>query len=70
MSDAMDTIGTPETNKELHPALLSFARNVESPLVAQRTDTTTAKRLPGTTSSGRKRLGKSLRDIEPSKPTP
>ena len=68
VSDAIDTIGSPEDNRTLNPALLAFAKqpvNMQS-LVAQSctaSDESAAKKLPG--ASGRKRLGRSLRDIEP-----
>ena len=68
VSDAIDTIGSPEENRTLNPALLSFAKQ---PLALQansvQSDEPPQRKLPG--ASGRKRLGRSLRDIEP-KPAP
>ena len=63
VSDAIDTIGSPEENRSLNPALLSFAKQ---PLAMQgnaRIDEPPARKLPA--ASGRKRLGRSLRDIDP-----
>ncbi len=68
VSDAIDTIGSPEDHRALNPALLAFAKQ---PLAMQSlgtnalggADEPAAKKLPG--ASGRKRLGRSLRDIEP-----
>jgi len=63
VSDAIDTIGSPDENRNLNPALLSFAKQ---PLAMQSNaaiDEPATRKLPGT--SGRKRLGRSLRDIDP-----
>jgi len=63
VSDAIDTIGSPEENRTFNPALLSFAKQ---PLALQdnaRIDDPAPRKLPG--ASGRKRLGRSLRDIDP-----
>lgn len=71
VSDAIDTIGSPEDRRELNPALLSFARqNLDGPTVA-RMEESSARKAGGPavgTTAGRKRLGRSLRDIEPTKP--
>ena len=68
VSDAIDTIGSPDENRALNPALLSFAKQplALQPLALQanaRMDEPGPRKLPG--SSGRKRLGRSLRDIDP-----
>ncbi|MEQ1825979.1 MAG: hypothetical protein ABL921_08525 [Pirellula sp.] len=68
VSDAIESIGTPEHGRELNPVLLSFTKQTNVNGIAREADETTARRLPGTV--GRKRLGKSLRDIEPNKPMP
>jgi len=67
VSDAIDTIGSPEETRTLNPVLLSFAKQ---PLALQAnapSDEPPQCKLPS--ASGRKRLGRSLRDIEP-KPAP
>lgn len=68
VSDALDTIGTPENaNNQLHPALLSFAQQQPRSVNATATTETTA-RIAGAANTGRKRLGRSLKDIDPAKP--
>ncbi len=52
VSDAIETIGTPQDSDDINPRLLEFMRQ-ES----------TAGQITG--KGGRKRLGKSLKDIEP-----
>jgi hypothetical protein len=67
VSDAIDTIGSPEETRELNPALMAFAKQSPAALgSATRSDDGAQRKLP--TSTGRKRLGRSLRDIEPNKP--
>jgi hypothetical protein len=68
VSDAIDTIGSPEAGRELNPAMLAFAKHGETLSKTHNIEETTARKIPGST--GRKRLGRSLRDIEPTKPTP
>ena len=66
VSDAIDTIGSPTETRELNPALLSFAK--QTPIAVggvTRVEESTQRKLPSAT--GRKRLGRSLRDIEPNK---
>jgi hypothetical protein len=67
VSDAIDTIGSPDESRDLHPALLSFAKQSPTSMASVRTEETVQRKLPGAT-AGRKRLGRSLRDIEPNKP--
>jgi hypothetical protein len=69
VSDAIDTIGSPDERRELNPALLSFARQGVEPALAVRMEEP-ARKLGATSGSAasRKRLGRSLRDIEPTKP--
>ena len=57
VNDAVEQLGTPATDEELNPALAGF-------LQLHRNDRE-LKKLPGKPSStgGRKRLGKSLKDI-------
>lgn len=63
VSDAIDTIGSPDENRALNPALMSFAKQPISLQANARIDEPPQRKLPGT--SGRKRLGRSLRDIDP-----
>ena len=63
VSDAIDTIGSPDENLALNPAMLSFAKHPLSLQSNARIDEPPSRKLPGT--SGRKRLGRSLRDIDP-----
>ena len=61
VSDAIDTIGSPEENRSLNPALLSFAKQPLAMQAEVRIDEPAQRKLPG--ASGRKRLGRSLSDI-------
>ena len=63
VSDAIDTIGSPEDNRSLNPALLSFAKQPMTMQANTTLEEPPTRKLPGT--SGRKRLGRSLRDIDP-----
>lgn len=67
VSDAIDTIGSPENANDLNPAMLSFARQLPSKSVNLTVDDAGQRRPP--TVAGRKRLGRSLRDIEPKNPS-
>ena len=55
VSDAIESIGTPDNSEEISPRLLEFMRQ-EKPAVGQRASDTR-----------RKRLGKSLKDLESEK---
>ncbi|WP_253159391.1 hypothetical protein [Stieleria tagensis] len=55
VSDAVEQIGVPETEQDAHPALASLLGNDTGPKK-------TSARKPGTAAS-RKRLGKSLKDM-------
>lgn len=71
VSDAIDTIGSPDERRELNPALLSFARQGNDGVTVPRVEDTSARKVGGAASTGaagRKRLGRSLRDIDPAKP--
>lgn len=61
VSDAIDTIGSPEENRSLNPALLSFAKQPLAMQAEVRIDEPAQRKIPG--ASGRKRLGRSLSDI-------
>ena len=63
VSDAIDTIGSHEDNRSLNPALLTFAKQPVTMLADARIDEPIQRKLSG--ASGRKRLGRSLRDIDP-----
>ena len=63
VSDAIDTIGSPDDNRTLNPAIMSFARQPLALQSSSLADEPVTRKLP--TSSGRKRLGRSLRDIDP-----
>lgn len=63
VSDALESIGSPDSSDKLHPALLAIDSN-RSSAVLESSDPALAKRTGGTSSS-RKRLGRSLKDIEP-----
>ena len=63
VSDAIDTIGAPEDNRTLNPALLSFATQPVATHAGVRIDEPQQRKIPA--ASGRKRLGRSLRDIDP-----
>ena len=65
VSDAIDTIGSPDDPRELNPALMSFAKQSVSASNV-RMEEVSPRKLPSAT--GRKRLGRSLRDIEQPKP--
>ncbi|MEM6363333.1 MAG: hypothetical protein AAF745_02830 [Planctomycetota bacterium] len=60
VSDAVQQIGTPDKNAELHPdvaALLQSGPDLDNAK-------TPTKRRRSTSTSGRKRLGKSLQDMK------
>ncbi len=63
VSDALESIGSPESADKLHPALLAIDSN-RSSAVLENSDQGAAKRTGGS-ASPRKRLGRSLKDIEP-----
>lgn len=71
VSDALETIGTPDDAGKLHPALLSFSNSpIGAPGIGQtvEADGTSALRTGQGASNSRKRLGRSLKDIEQTKP--
>ena len=63
VSDAIDTIGSPDELRALNPTLLSFVKQPISMQANARLDEPPQRKLSG--ASGRKRLGRSLRDIDP-----
>ena len=72
VSDAWETIGTPEDSGKLHPALLSFSNSpIGAPGISQtvEADGSSVARGNSATPNSRKRLGRSLKDIEQTKPS-
>ena len=61
VSDAIETIGTPEDSKSMHPNVLALLKGEPATTNA----TASVARLSGQPANNKKRLGKSLRDIEP-----
>ena len=61
VSDAIETIGTPDDSKGLHPNVAALLRNETSASSMPGS----AVRIPGQPPGSKKRLGKSLRDIAP-----
>lgn len=59
VSDAVDTIGAPDDSAKLHPSIAALTQNSSSPAA-----TTRIAAAPAATNSGRKRLGRSLKDID------
>lgn len=59
VSDAVEQIGVPETDQEVQPTLAA--------LLGNETVATTKPRRKTTAASGRKRLGKSLKDMNTTK---
>ncbi|TWU66591.1 hypothetical protein V7x_21600 [Crateriforma conspicua] len=62
VNDAIEAIGTPEQSDDFHPNMVA--------LLGSDTSTTKPKRkrnTGGTTAAGRKRLGKSLKDMDGAK---
>ncbi|MCA9127605.1 MAG: hypothetical protein KDB22_10990 [Planctomycetales bacterium] len=61
VSDAVEQLGTPASTDELHPSVAGFLNAERSTKSLSHSPTTTSG---GSTSSGRKRLGKSLKEID------
>ena len=57
VSDAVEQIGIPENEQEVQPALAALLGN------DTKTTKTTTRKSTGTTAASRKRLGKSLKDM-------
>lgn len=58
VSDAVEQLGTPPSNDELHPSVAGFLSTERAGLDAPNLTAKSSKK-----STGRKRLGKSLKDI-------
>lgn len=63
VSDALESIGSPDSSEKIHPALLTIDSHRAS-AVLESTDPAVGKRT-GSSASPKKRLGRSLKDIEP-----
>lgn len=63
VSDAVEQIGVPEAEPEVQPALAALLGNDS----ATATATATKPRRKATTTASRKRLGKSLKEMNPTK---
>ncbi len=63
VTDALDAIGTPDDSSKLHPAIMSIGNSgsAQSPMAAIAGETVSKKASP----APRKRLGRSLKDIDP-----
>lgn len=57
VSDAIEELGTPTQGEEIHPGVAAF-------LAADKGDRKRVSSATGTPQGGRKRLGKSLKEIE------
>jgi hypothetical protein len=57
VSDAVESIGTPDNSEDISPRLLEFMRNTDS----------SGHSTSGGSSPRRKRLGRSLKDLETAK---
>jgi hypothetical protein len=67
VSDAVEVIGTPEDTSPYHPALQAFAKVPLQRMEGASANPSLAPRLAGEPNASRKRLGKSLKDINPPK---
>ncbi len=64
VSDAIESLGTPADPKQLSPQMLAFLKTSKT----GSEDGSDAPRLGGSAAVGRKRLGKSLKEIGPQPP--
>lgn len=69
VSDALESIGSPDSSEKLHPALMAIDANRSAALLESTGSAdpvaTSPKRATGGSTATRKRLGRSLKDIEP-----
>lgn len=65
VNDALETLGTPETSRDLNPVLAGLLKQSDSGMNQTENIASGATKRIGST-AGRKRLGRSLRDINPS----
>ncbi len=61
VSDAIEQIGTPADTDELHPNVAAMLNGEGAP--------SKPKRVTGTNTQSRKRLGRSLKDLNPATPS-
>lgn len=64
VSDAIETLGTPASTEDLHPSVAGLLRVDKSVDAAPRLNPVTAGGASGGNAGNRKRLGRSLKDIE------
>jgi hypothetical protein len=64
VSDAIDSLGTPADPKSLSPHMLAFLKSSKP----EAEDTADVPKLGGQATVGRRRLGKSLKEIGPQPP--
>jgi hypothetical protein len=62
VSDAIETIGSPAETSAMHPSIAALMKNSPSQALPAPSMALTAT---GTATKNKKRLGRSLRDIEP-----
>jgi hypothetical protein len=65
VTDALESIGTPDNASKLHPALMSLSSSPVGHLNAAENGEVVARRP---NAAPRKRLGRSLKEMEPNKP--
>jgi hypothetical protein len=64
VADAIDHVGTPTSGQDLHNSLQNFMQNIETPLEPAAIGGGSGAKQPN-----RKRLGRSLRELDASKAT-
>ena len=70
VSDAVEVIGTPDSSAEYHPALQAFAKAPLQAFGSTSLSDASNTKLTNEPKAGRKRLGRSLKDINPPKAAP
>lgn len=65
VTDALESIGSPDDSNKLHPALMSLSSSPAGHLQSAENGEVAARR---TNASPRKRLGRSLKEMDPTKP--
>lgn len=66
VSDAVEQLGTPDVNDEISPRLMEFMRDDPAQAKARMTGTSTG--TGGSGGGSRKRLGRSLKELETAVP--
>ena len=67
VSDAVEQIGVPDTEQEVQPTLAALLGNDTATTTKPRRKTTTTTTTTATATGSRKRLGKSLKDMNQTK---